>query len=102
MRLRSLHPMPAEIPVHALVVASRRHSVRHVPRIATPLPAHWSAVVRVGKYRPKSSVVVPLSGLHSFIQLFDYYMSTEGWVGLDHSRSDVNARALLDNVKGSK
>lgn len=35
-------------------------------------------IAEKGKYRPKSSVVVPLSGLHSFIQLFDYYMSTEG------------------------
>ncbi|PNH10457.1 hypothetical protein TSOC_002800 [Tetrabaena socialis] len=33
---------------------------------------------QVGKYRPKSSVVVPLSGLTSFIHLFDFYMSTDG------------------------
>ncbi|KAG2432404.1 hypothetical protein HYH02_012975 [Chlamydomonas schloesseri] len=35
-------------------------------------------IAEKGKYRPKSSVVVPLSGLHSFIQLFDFYMNTEG------------------------
>ncbi|KAG2502212.1 hypothetical protein HYH03_000698 [Edaphochlamys debaryana] len=35
-------------------------------------------IAEKGKYRPKSSVVVPLSGLHSFIQLFDFYMNTDG------------------------
>ncbi|PNH09150.1 Transcription factor Pur-alpha 1 [Tetrabaena socialis] len=35
-------------------------------------------IAEKGKYRPKSSVVVPLSGLTSFIHLFDFYMSTDG------------------------
>ncbi|GFR42318.1 hypothetical protein Agub_g3225 [Astrephomene gubernaculifera] len=35
-------------------------------------------IAEKGKYRPKSSVVVPLSGLHSFIQLFDFYLNSDG------------------------
>ena len=35
-------------------------------------------IAEKGKYRPKSSVVLPLSGLTSFMQLFEYYGAIEG------------------------
>lgn len=38
-------------------------------------------IAEKGKYRPKSSIVIPISGLSSFMQLFDFYISTDGWVG---------------------